>query len=152
MSSAKKKVKLRKSKNKISTKTVVADWTRIKTFPTQVFQTLRGPIIARVEWSNAKATRMWAPAFITHTGTTAANSKVVFLPVGFCEDYMDIFATGVMGINAVPAGLTESYEDYFDNFAKGEYRIQTLHAGIEGEEISLETKYISSTENTVALE
>lgn len=107
------------------------DLTRIRQFPLVIFQSVRGPLIGRAEQLNARTTRLYAPANVGQP----APDKVMFMPVLFCEEYIDlaIESAAFFGTHPVPAIIAEGYESYFNEFSQGSYKMKPLlmDAGVD---------------------
>lgn len=145
MSYAKKKTKRKKT---TVNKAIARDKTAghpddaIRTSPTLVVQTVRGPVIGKVIHESANEVWLYGPAHVQMTSPT----KVVFLPVGFCESFIQFFKGGLMGINTAPAALVQGYGEYLESFLAGAYRMQIIDAKIEAETVSVNTAPVASTE------
>jgi hypothetical protein len=109
---------------------------------TMVIQTMRGPVVGCVLKETSSIIEVYAPAFVQMTAPT----KVVFLPVGFCESTIVFQKTGIMGTNSIPEALLAGYAEFLKNFKEGAYRLTIVDAKMEGEATSIETNPVPSTE------
>lgn len=111
--------------------------------PLVIFQSVRGPIIGRAQTLNARTTRLYAPA---HVGSPAPG-KVMFMPLLFCEEYIDINvdAAAFFGTHPVPDVIAQGYESYFNEFNAGSYKMQPLlvEAGVHGAPVEVDDLHVS---------
>ncbi len=100
--------------------------------PLAMFHTLKGPVVGHAKPGGTRAVRIWAPAVLSMP--TPAN--VLYLPVTFCEEFIDLQYGLVWAMSPVPEIVAKGYEGFFKNFAEGNYRMQPLvmNAGTPGEE------------------
>lgn len=109
---------------------------KARKLPLTMFHTLKGPVMGHAKPGGRQYVRVWAPAALH----MPSPSNVLFLPVAFCEEYIDLSLATLFGIGTVPEIVAQGYDGFFENFLKGNYRMQpvAMRAGIEGDTHSVE--------------
>ena len=75
-------------------------------------------------------------------------SKVIFLPVAFCEEYIELFWTTMFGTSPPPSIVAQGYESYLEQFIKGSYNMQPLlmNAGVDAEAVMVDDPRFATPE------
>lgn len=67
-------------------------------------------------------------------------ANVVFLPVAFVEQYLDLSLATMFGVSPTPDIVAKGYIGYFEQFVQGSYRMQPVvtSAAIQAEPAQIE--------------
>ena len=125
------------------------EWRKIRLFPVRMYQTSSGPIMGHAERETTGGVRLWAPARLSVMGV-----NVVYSPVAFCEEYLDLWFRLVAGTNRVPEIIAGGYLEYVKKFMEGGYKMlpMVLSAGIPGKEHSVKDAPAAGGEEPAPLE
>jgi hypothetical protein len=112
--------------------------------PVGLFHTLKGPLIGKVAKKDATRVRVFAPAMLGQP----VPSKVIFLPIAFCEEYIELFWTTMFGASPPPNIVVQGYKSFFDQFVKGAYNMQPLlmNAGVDAAPVTVDDPRFASPE------
>lgn len=100
-----------------------------------LFHTLTGPIIGRVGKQTKGRVTVFAPARLQLVSPT----KVLYHPIAFVDEQIDLVFSGFLGESPVPAVIAEGYLGYFKEFAKGGFLMMpiVISAGVDASEAGM---------------